>query len=202
MSLIHICKAAWQMAAAAVRTLGRVDGGVVVTKYHHVKGDIPGVVCCEGGHPVPDEGSFAATQKALELVQDLTAADDVLFLLSGGGSALFEKTLDVYKRQLQAGAGRHGRFHRPLRRGRRRQHHQAGKPDHRGMQHSSSCRGSDSGTEGRRGSVSYTHLDVYKRQQPTQNDHRKRRRLTMKKITRRSMLKGSAVAAAALALSA
>ena len=65
----------------------------MVTKYHHVKGDIPGVVCCEGGHPVPDEGSFAATQKALELVQDLTAADDVLFLLSGGGSALFEKPL-------------------------------------------------------------------------------------------------------------
>ena len=91
--LVAAGKAAWQMAAAAVRTLGRVDGGVVVTKYHHVKGDIPGVVCCEGGHPVPDEGSFAATQKALELVQDLTAADDVLFLLSGGGSALFEKTL-------------------------------------------------------------------------------------------------------------
>lgn len=42
---------------------------------------------------MPDEGSFAATQKALELVQDLTAADDVLFLLSGGGSALFEKPL-------------------------------------------------------------------------------------------------------------
>lgn len=51
------------------------------------------MVCCEGGHPVPDEGSFAATQKALELMQDLTAADDVLFLLSGGGSALFEKPL-------------------------------------------------------------------------------------------------------------
>ena len=91
--LVAAGKAAWQMASAAVRTLGRVDGGVVVTKYHHVKGDIPGVVCCEGGHPVPDEGSFAATQKALELVQDLTAADDVLFLLSGGGSALFEKSL-------------------------------------------------------------------------------------------------------------
>ena len=91
--LVAAGKAAWQMAAAAVRTLGRVDGGVVVTKYHHAKGDIPWVVCCEGGHPVPDEGSFAATQKALELVQDLTAADDVLFLLSGGGSALFEKSL-------------------------------------------------------------------------------------------------------------
>ena len=45
--LVAAGKAAWQMAAAAVRTLGRVDGGVVVTKYHHVKGDIPGVVCCE-----------------------------------------------------------------------------------------------------------------------------------------------------------
>ena len=41
--LVAAGKAAWQMAAAAVRTLGRVDGGVVVTKYHHVKGDIPGV---------------------------------------------------------------------------------------------------------------------------------------------------------------
>ena len=72
---------------------GRVDGGVVVTKYGHVKGTIPGVDCCEAGHPVPDENGFAATRKALELVQGLTAEDTVLFLLSGGGSALFEKPL-------------------------------------------------------------------------------------------------------------
>lgn len=91
--LVAAGKAAWQMAAAAVRTLGKVDGGVVVTKYDHVKGEIPGVICCEGGHPVPDEGSFAGTQKALELVQGLKAEDTVLFLLSGGGSALFEKPL-------------------------------------------------------------------------------------------------------------
>ena len=86
-------KAAWQMAHAAVETLGRVDGGVVVTKYGHAKGTIPGVECYEAGHPVPDENGFAATQKALELVQGLTAEDTVLFLLSGGGSALFEKPL-------------------------------------------------------------------------------------------------------------
>ena len=91
--LVAAGKAAWQMAAAAVRTLGHVDGGVVVTKYDHVKGEIPGVVCCEGGHPVPDNGSFAGTQKALDLVQGLTENDTVLFLLSGGGSALFEKPL-------------------------------------------------------------------------------------------------------------
>lgn len=77
----------------AVQTLGRVDGGVVVTKYGHVKGRIPGVNCYEAGHPVPDANGFAATEKALALVQGLTAEDTVLFLLSGGGSALFESRL-------------------------------------------------------------------------------------------------------------
>ena len=91
--LVAAGKAAWQMASAAEGALGRVDGGVVVTKYGHVMGEIPGVVCCEGGHPVPDEGSFAGTARALALVQDLTAEDTVLFLLSGGGSALFEQPL-------------------------------------------------------------------------------------------------------------
>ena len=91
--LVAAGKAAWQMAHAAVQTLGRVDGGVVVTKYGHVKGRIPGVNCYEAGHPVPDDNSFAATEKALALVQGLTAEDTVLFLLSGGGSALFEKPL-------------------------------------------------------------------------------------------------------------
>ena len=89
--LVAAGKAAWQMAHAAVEALGRVDGGVVVTKYKHVRGEILGVNCYEAGHPVPDENSFAATEKALELVRGLAAEDTVLFLLSGGGSALFEK---------------------------------------------------------------------------------------------------------------
>lgn len=76
-------KAAWQMAHAAVEALGSVDGGVVVTKYDHVKGEIPGVDCYEAGHPVPDDNNFAATEKVLELVQGLTEEDTVLFLLSG-----------------------------------------------------------------------------------------------------------------------
>ena len=91
--LVAAGKAAWQMAHAAVEALGRVDGGVVVTKYDHVKGGVPGVKCYEAGHPVPDENSFAATERALELVHGLTEKDTVLFLLSGGGSALFEKPL-------------------------------------------------------------------------------------------------------------
>ena len=109
--LVAAGKAAWQMAAAAAKVLPKVDGGVVVTKYGHVLGDIPGVVCCEGGHPVPDEGSFAGTRKALALVANLTAEDSVIFLLSGGGSALFESPLippeelqDITRQLLACGA--------------------------------------------------------------------------------------------------
>ena len=109
--LVAAGKAAWQMAKAAVDVLGHVDGGVVVTKYDHVKGDIPGVTCYEAGHPVPDENSFSATAKALELVAGLTEKDTVLFLLSGGGSALFERPLvpgeelqDITKQLLACGA--------------------------------------------------------------------------------------------------
>lgn len=91
--LVAIGKAAWQMAKAAVDTLGRVDGGIVITKYGHSKGDIPGLLCLEAGHPVPDEGSFSATEKVLELTGSLSADDTVIFLISGGGSALFELPL-------------------------------------------------------------------------------------------------------------
>ena len=92
--LVAAGKAAWQMAKAAHNCMGdRVEKGVVVTKYHHVKGPIANFDCYEAGHPVPDENTFSATQKALELVSNLTEQDTVLFLLSGGGSALFEKPL-------------------------------------------------------------------------------------------------------------
>ena len=92
--LVAAGKAAWQMAKTAYDVLGdRIENGVVVTKYDHVLGPIGKFRCFEAGHPVPDENSFAGTQKALDLVTDLTPEDTVLFLLSGGGSALFEKPL-------------------------------------------------------------------------------------------------------------
>ena len=90
--LVAAGKAAWQMAKAASDCLGdRIENGVVVTKYGHVMGPIANFTCCEAGHPVPDENSFIGTQKALDLVAGLKPEDTVLFLLSGGGSALFEK---------------------------------------------------------------------------------------------------------------
>lgn len=92
--LVAVGKAAWQMARAAADVLGeRIETGLVITKYDHVMGEIPHVRCMEAGHPVPDENSFVATREALALTENLTAEDTVLFLLSGGGSALFEQPL-------------------------------------------------------------------------------------------------------------
>lgn len=92
--LVAAGKAAWRMAGAAVSLLGdRQSGGVVITKYGHVQAELPGITCFEAGHPVPDDNSFLGTQAALDLVKDLKPEDTVLFLLSGGGSALFEKPL-------------------------------------------------------------------------------------------------------------
>ena len=92
--LIAVGKAAWQMADAAYSFLGnRISGGVVVTKYDHSKGRIGNLEIYEGGHPVPDENSYKGTSAAIKAVEGLGEEDIVLFLVSGGGSALFEKPL-------------------------------------------------------------------------------------------------------------
>jgi len=110
--LVSAGKAAWQMAKTAADILGdKISCGAVVTKYDHVKAPIPGLECYEAGHPVPDENSFKATERVIELVKDLGEDDAVVFLLSGGGSALFEKPLcsgeelqDVTRQLLACGA--------------------------------------------------------------------------------------------------
>lgn len=92
--LIAVGKAAWQMADAAYSFLGeRITSGVVVTKYDHSKGRIGNLEIYEGGHPVPDENSYRGTSAAIKAVEGLGEEDIVLFLVSGGGSALFEKPL-------------------------------------------------------------------------------------------------------------
>ena len=110
--LVAMGKAAWQMAHAAWALLGdKIQAGVVVTKYGHSKGGISDFTIIEAGHPVPDENSYKGAQAAIDLVEGLTAQDTVLFLVSGGGSALFEKPLvppdeitDITKQLLACGA--------------------------------------------------------------------------------------------------
>ena len=108
--LVAAGKAAWQMAKAASDSVN-VDAGIVVTKYDHVREELPGIACFEAGHPVPDQNGFDATAKALDAVSGLSADDTVLFLLSGGGSALFESPLipgdelqDITRQLLACGA--------------------------------------------------------------------------------------------------
>ena len=83
----------------------------MVTKYDHVMGPIANFDCFEAGHPVPDENSVRAAEAALGLTENLRRDDTVLFLLSGGGSALFEKPMipleelqDITKQLLACGA--------------------------------------------------------------------------------------------------
>ncbi len=110
--LVAAGKAAFEMARAAHEALGsKISDGVVITKYGHVKGGLSGLRCFEAGHPVPDDNSYRATAEALRLVSGLTEKDNVLFLLSGGGSALFENPLvsademaDITKQLLACGA--------------------------------------------------------------------------------------------------
>jgi glycerate 2-kinase len=71
--------------------------------------DLAGGICCapvlpvkrisaveyySGGHPLPNEDSFASARATLQVLQATTARDLVFFLISGGGSAMFELPLD------------------------------------------------------------------------------------------------------------
>ena len=87
-------KAAWRMAAACETILGeRIQQGIVLTKYGHSEGPLKHFEILEAGHPVPDENSVRGTQRILEMASSLKKGDTLLFLLSGGGSALFELSL-------------------------------------------------------------------------------------------------------------
>jgi hydroxypyruvate reductase len=80
-------KAAASMAKAVEdRWKGDVSG-LVVTRYGH---NVPTkrIEVVEAAHPVPDAAGRAAAERILEMVQGLSADDLVIFLASGGGSAL------------------------------------------------------------------------------------------------------------------
>ena len=90
--LIGIGKASWTMAKAATEVLDqRIVSGAIVTKYGHSEGSLPGIKIFEAGHPLPDSNTLKATEKILEITRQAAKDQTILFLVSGGGSALFEK---------------------------------------------------------------------------------------------------------------
>src|ERR1043165_4292530 len=81
-------KASARMALAMEKLIGdRIAGGTVVVKYGHaVKLGATEVI--EAGHPLPDDAGLSGARRIAELLQSCGDNDLVLFLLSGGGSAL------------------------------------------------------------------------------------------------------------------
>jgi glycerate 2-kinase len=80
-------KAAGSMAKAVEDHWPGELSGMVVTRYGY---QVPTkrIEVVEAAHPVPDEAGRKAAERMLKMVQGLSADDLVLFLVSGGGSAL------------------------------------------------------------------------------------------------------------------
>ena len=80
-------KAAGSMAKAVEDHWPGELSGMVVTRYGY---NVPTqrIEVVEAAHPVPDESGRKAAERMLNMVQGLSADDLVLFLVSGGGSAL------------------------------------------------------------------------------------------------------------------
>lgn len=86
--VVGMGKAAVPMAAAVEEVFeGRVAGGLVVTKTGH-GGPLRRVQVAEASHPVPDDAGLRAARDIARIVEDATADDLVVCLVSGGGSAL------------------------------------------------------------------------------------------------------------------
>ncbi len=87
--LAAIGKAAAAMARGAASVLGdRIGGGVLVTAAGLEEAAPAGLELVCGSHPVPDEGSVAGGRAVLELAARLGPDEQLLCLVSGGGSAL------------------------------------------------------------------------------------------------------------------
>lgn len=96
--LVAVGKAAASMAEGAISQLGSsLISGLVITKHNHLGSPVsnhPLLECIESGHPVPDEHSLLAGRRLCEFVAGIPAQHQLLFLVSGGTSALVEHLQD------------------------------------------------------------------------------------------------------------
>ena len=88
--LVAIGKAAASMALGAQDVLGeKIIDALVITKTGHCDQDLP-FACLEAGHPVPNEASLDAGRSLLSFIDNMPAEATIVFLISGGASALVE----------------------------------------------------------------------------------------------------------------
>ncbi len=92
--LVAVGKAATAMTQGAQTALGdALVSGLVITKHDHLSEDVQAdsrLECIESGHPVPDEYSLQAGQRLHDFVAAIPADHQLVFLVSGGASALVE----------------------------------------------------------------------------------------------------------------
>ncbi len=88
-------KAAASMAAAveAVWPHDQPLSGIVITRYAHGL-PLTRIRCVEAGHPVPDDSGEQAAAELFEQVTRLTEDDQLIVLVSGGGSSLLALPVD------------------------------------------------------------------------------------------------------------
>jgi len=87
-------KAANRMTAVLDEILGgRYEAGICVSPGEPAK-KLDRFRYFLGGHPYPQAGTLAGARAALELVSNRTPEDAVIYLVSGGGSAIFEQPFD------------------------------------------------------------------------------------------------------------
>ncbi len=92
-AVVAVGKAAAAMALGAQLQLGsRLHSGLVITRYDYGEPQLDNGVwqTIESGHPLPDEMSLLAGEALLHFLEALPGDIPLLFLLSGGASALVE----------------------------------------------------------------------------------------------------------------
>ena len=97
-SLVALGKAADAMASGAISVLGdKLVSGLLVTKHGHLSEQLrtdSRLTCREAGHPVPDQASLLAGSALKNYVQAVPPDHLLVFLVSGGTSALVEELID------------------------------------------------------------------------------------------------------------
>jgi glycerate 2-kinase len=90
--LVVMGKAAVAMCRTALDILGdRVAAGVAAVPSGSASSIPAPIQAIEAGHPLPDDGSVQAGEAAASMLTDSTPEDRLLALISGGGSAMFER---------------------------------------------------------------------------------------------------------------
>ena len=99
MKILAIGKSAFPMAKVCVDILNKRKinySGYLLTKYGNVTGIIPNLIVREASHPIPDVNTIKYSLEILSWLQKLYANEEIIILLSGGGSSLFEVPINGF----------------------------------------------------------------------------------------------------------